>query len=65
MSAIADINVMIQEVADDLGIENTPADFTVPERRAVASKLRQAIHRNSCERGCPHVQALNLLGTKM
>ena len=65
MSAVADINLIIQEVAEDLGIENSAPDFTVPERRAVASKLRQTIHRKSCERNCPHVQALNLLGTKM
>ena len=61
MSKIGNVNLMITEIAEDLGIENDPANFTDAERAAVKAELETIISTNSCESDCPHRAALGLL----
>ena len=52
---------MITEIAEDLGIENDPVNFTDSEKTAVKAELETIIKTNSCEADCPHRAALGLL----
>jgi len=61
MSKIGNVNLMITEIAEDLGIENDPANFTDAERAAVRAELETIVSTNSCEVDCPHRAALGLL----
>ena len=61
MSKIGNVNLMITEIAEDLGIENDPANFTDTEKAAVKAELETIIKTNSCEADCPHRAALGLL----
>lgn len=61
MSKIGNVNLLITEIAEDLGIENDPANFTEDEKAAVKAELETIIKTNSCEADCPHKQALGLL----
>ena len=61
MSKIGSLNLEITEIAEDLGIENDPANFTEAEKQAVKSELETIISTNSCESDCPHRAALGLL----
>lgn len=61
MSKIGNVNLMITEIAEDLGIENDPSNFTDNERAEVKAELNNTIVANSCESDCPHRQMLGLL----
>ena len=61
MSKIGDINLMVTEIAEDLGIENDPSNFTESERTAIKAELETIIQTNSCESDCPHRAALALV----
>ena len=61
MSKIGNVNLYLTEIAEDLGIENDPANFTDEEKSAVKAELETVIATNSCEADCPHRQALGLL----
>lgn len=61
MSKIGNINLDLQELVDEMGIDNSVANLTNDEREAVKANLRETIRTNSCETDCPHVQMLGLL----
>ena len=61
MSKIGNVNLEITEIAEDLGIENDPANFTDEEKYAVRMELESIVKKNSCEVDCPHRAALGLL----
>jgi hypothetical protein len=61
MSKIGTINLDLQELVDEMGIENSVGNLTTDEREAVKANLRETIRTNSCETDCPHVQMLGLL----
>lgn len=63
MSKIGNINLELTELAESMGIENTPANFTEDEKRAVRANLNETIRTNSCEVDCPHRQMLSMLET--
>lgn len=61
MSKIGTINLDLQELVDEMGIENSVAYLTADEREAVKNNLRDTIKTNSCEADCPHRTMLGLL----
>lgn len=61
MSKISEINLLVTEIAENMGIENSPSNFTDDERAAVKANLAETIRTNSCESDCPHRAALGLL----
>lgn len=61
MSATGNINLTITEIAEDLGIDNDPSNFTDSEKEAVKAELSTIIAANSCENDCPHRTALAML----
>ena len=61
MSKIGNINLDLQELVDEMGIDNSVANLTNDEREAVKANLRETIRTNSCEADCPHQAMLGLL----
>lgn len=61
MSKIGNLNMDLQDIIDEMGIDATPASLTEDEREAVKSNLNETIRTNSCEVNCPHKLMLGLL----
>lgn len=61
MSKMSTINLDLQELVDEMGIDNSVGSLTTDEREAVKANLNETIRTNSCEADCPHVAMLGLL----
>ena len=60
MSKIGDVNLQLQELIEDMGLDATqPLSDDV--REAVKSSLNETIRTNSCEANCPHNLMIGLL----
>lgn len=61
MSKIGNIVLDLEDLASEMGIQNSVTELTSDEKEAMKANLRETIRTNSCETDCPHVQMLGLL----